>query len=358
MKLISLLPAVLLAASVVSAGAEDAVKGPVLWQEAVSLHMEGGRLVDFASPALSTSAESESRALFLALVSGDKALFAKTFGWMRDNLAGGGTLFPMASLWGKRSDGSWGALETQGGLGAELWTVYALLEASRLWNEPEYGAAAREGLESLKKRFVEVRGIGTLIASDASAEGKVLFRPADFPPFVLKRLAAEDPAFKAAADASVRAVMLISPDGLIPDAARFDASGKTRPEKLPLSTEDAAAAYLWFAMTATTDPVWPLARERFQNALDLVSSRLGAPSAVDIAGLRYSEEVSASLAACFLPYLKDDRRAAYLRTAAGQDPLDKTRLADTLLRLIALGFDAREFRFDRDGRLLLKNGVK
>jgi endoglucanase len=353
MKFSSLLLACLLSASA-ACGAAEPREAPSLWQEAISVHADGGRFVDFASDALSTAAESQSRALFLALVAGDRALFEKTYGWLRDNLAPSGSVVPMARLWGRKQDGSWGITDDRSDVGAELWAVYALLEAGRLWKQPAYEEAAREGMKNLKARFTEVRGVGTLIAAEPAKDGRVLFRPADFPPFILKRLAAADPDFKPAADGAVRAAMLISPDGIMPDAARFDAAGKNRPEKTALSSGGTPAAYLWFAMTATTDPVYPLARERFRNATELVASRFAAPASVDIAALRYSEAVSPALAACFLPYLPDSRSTAYLRTAVEQEPLDKKKLTETLLRLIGLGFDRRLFRFDRDGRLLLK----
>jgi len=131
---------VLVAASLVAGnGCRAEQKKWPLWENYAKVFIDDqGRVID-RSVADRTTSESEAYAMFFALVAGDHARFDKLLAWTRDNLAHGDLREHLPAWnWGKRPDGSWGPLDGNSASDADLWITYDLLEAGRLWNEPEY----------------------------------------------------------------------------------------------------------------------------------------------------------------------------------------------------------------------------
>ena len=96
-----------------------------------------GRVLDASTPQRHSSSEGQSYGMFFALLANDRARFESLWRWSIDNLFGGTLKGRLpAWWWGRAPDGSWRVLDGNSASDADLWFVYALAEAARLWNQP------------------------------------------------------------------------------------------------------------------------------------------------------------------------------------------------------------------------------
>ena len=98
-----------------------------------------GRVVDPADSRKITTSEGQSYALFFALAANDRDAFGKLFQWTQNNLAAGDLRAHLPGwLWGKKDDEQWTLLDSNSASDSDLWIAWALLEAGRLWQQPQY----------------------------------------------------------------------------------------------------------------------------------------------------------------------------------------------------------------------------
>ncbi|MBC7859222.1 MAG: cellulase, partial [Burkholderiaceae bacterium] len=123
---------------------------------------EGGRVIDPAEAAQYTTSEGQSYGLFFALAGNDRASFERILRWTEDNLAGGDLTARLpAWQWGRRADASWGVTDANAASDADLWIAYALAEAGRLWQAPQYSALAQLLAERIvREETAQVAGLG------------------------------------------------------------------------------------------------------------------------------------------------------------------------------------------------------
>lgn len=203
------------------------------WDTFKSVSMESGRVIDPSDSRLITTSEGESYALFFALVAGDKAAFESILAWTENNLAAGDlTKHQPAWLWGRRTadEGTlWTILDTNNAADSDMWIAYALLEAGRLWNRPDYVTKAHAMMALLKKDVRTVKNLGDVLLPGRVGfenKGSVKLNPSYAPLFILKRFAAEDPAWESVWAGSLRMLLRSAPDGFSPDWVTFDREGR------------------------------------------------------------------------------------------------------------------------------------
>lgn len=98
-----------------------------------------GRVVDPSGPRRVTTSEGQAYGLFFALAANDRPAFELALRWTENNLAGGDLRARLPGWqWGLRDDASWDLMDSNAASDADLWLIYALGEAGRLWNEPRY----------------------------------------------------------------------------------------------------------------------------------------------------------------------------------------------------------------------------
>ena len=114
-----------------------------------------GRVVEHSVGDRTTS-EGQSYALFFALADNDRARFEKILYWTENNLAGGdlGKKLP-GWQWGKAPDGEWKLLDPNPASDADCWIAYTLIEAGRLWQNPDYKLTGRRMLGLIAKPLGE-----------------------------------------------------------------------------------------------------------------------------------------------------------------------------------------------------------
>lgn len=113
-----------------------------------------GRVIDYQAKDRSTS-EGQAYAMLRAVLINDASTFAKTLNWAENNLKrqknGKKTDNLWAWKWGKKADGSWGAIDSNFASDGDIDAITALIFAYRRWNRPEYLKLARTKLEDLWK---------------------------------------------------------------------------------------------------------------------------------------------------------------------------------------------------------------
>lgn len=111
-----------------------------------------GRVIDFEASDRSTS-EGQAYAMLRAVLIDDPQTFTLTLKWSENNLRRRQNGKPTDSLWawkwGKKPDGSWGAIDNNFASDGDIDAITALILASRRWHRPEYLELAKIKLQDL-----------------------------------------------------------------------------------------------------------------------------------------------------------------------------------------------------------------
>ncbi len=333
---------------------------------------DSGRLIDPATPNGQTTSEGQAYALFFALVAGDRERFARVLRWSEDNLAGGDLTARLpAWLWGRKADGSWGIIDDNAAADADLWIAYALQEAGRLWQAPQYTALGRLLAERILREETAVfDGIGRLLLPAPRgfqpAPGSARLNPSYAPLQVLRRLAAGSlqPESKAQwlqqVKSTARMVIDSAPRGYSPDWVRYGSAGGFAPDGDTNATGsfNAIRTYLWAGMLARDEPL----RAALQKALlPMVRATLdnGAPpQRIDTRSGAFTGVGDAGFSAAVLPLIASTAgpNATALQAAriTARDPLARRdNYYEQALTLFGLGWHSGRYHFTRDGNLTL-----
>ncbi len=340
-----------------------------------------GRVLDASTPQRHSSSEGQSYGMFFALLANDRARFESLWRWSIDNLFGGTLRGRLpAWWWGRAPDGSWRVLDGNSASDADLWFVYALAEAARLWNQPGYARDARMLLAAIESQEVsEVPEFGTMLLPGAAGfmrDGGLhwQFNPSYLPMPVLRRLAALSPRgpwSRIAANTATLVQRSAGAHGLAPDwiAYAMDTQGAwaftAHPEKGSTGSYDAIRTYLWAGMTPRNDPLAAPMMKSLRG-LEAILARTGAlPESVNTASGEAKGAAPFGFYAAMLPYLE---------TAAAPGPrvqaqrqrveLELSRVLaepavgtqqppyyDIVLSLFGMGWADRRYRFTRTGEL-------
>ena len=96
-------------------------------------------MIDPSDARKISTSEGQSYGLFFALAANDRAGFDKLLTWTQNNLAEGDLKQHLPGwLWGKKDDEQWTLLDSNSASDSDLWIAWALLEAGRLWQQPQY----------------------------------------------------------------------------------------------------------------------------------------------------------------------------------------------------------------------------
>lgn len=336
------------------------------WHAFVQRHVQDdGRVIDFSYPDQRSTSESQSYALFFALVDNNPVLFDRVLAWTRRHLCGGRPDLNLpAWLWGRAGDGQWRVLDGNTASDGELWIAYALLEAGRLWNRPGLVQAGRQVLGLMRgAEVVELPGFGPMLLPGNRGfvqRDRWILNPCYLPLFVLRRFALVEPRgpWARLAERSVAMLRAASPHGFAPDWIAWNGEAFVAdPGKGAVGSYDAIRCYLWAGMTDAGEPL----RRRLLDALpgparllraqggfaEKIQTRSGAPSGTAPAGF----------SAALLPYLAALGQTAMAEAQAGRIPAtgpaaDVLGYYDRVLVLFGRGWKERRFRFAADGRLL------
>lgn len=329
-----------------------------------------GRVIDITFDAKTTS-EGQAYALFFALVANDRAAFDTVLKWTSDNLATGqlGDRLP-GWLWGKRNDGSWGLKDANSASDADLWTAYALLEASRLWKVPAYAVTGRKLLAQISTAEVARAGsAGPVLLPGAIGfvldKGRFRINPSYLPGFMFRYLAMTDVQgpWQKIWDGYMRMTPQVFSAGVAPDLFVVDAYGNVQPdtERTPSGSYDAIRVYLWAGMSGQAElqtvqrlaPYAALIRAA-GTPPEKVNPLTGVATKADYSPIGYSGAV--------LPFLSALHDKPTLEKQLGRVRMDgvRTRLGassnyyDQVLILFGKGWLDAQYQFDAQGRVMPK----
>lgn len=333
-----------------------------------------GRVVDPDSARGQTVSEAQAYALFFALVANDRASFERLLQWTEANLAAGDLTARLpAWQWGRRDDERWGVLDPNSAADADLWMVYALAEAGRLWRVPRYTSlAALLARRVLREETTLLPGLGPTLLP--GAQGFVLgperwkLNPSYLPLHQMRWLARTypDPLWKQLQASALKVVLGASRKGFAPDWVIYeasrgfatDAAADAAGDALVEGSYDAIRVYLWAGLLHEADPV----RQPLLSALAPMArliERLGFPpeSVHTLTGeaLKGGNAGSTGFSAAVVPFLK-----ARGDNAALQDqllrlqakPVRANAYYDQVLSLFALGGHEGVYRFTLEGSLV------
>ena len=329
-----------------------------------------------------TTSRAQAYAMFFSLVADDRPLFDSLWKWTNTNLCSTGQGFRLAARrWGElpntkevsrssvavkhrrlQESGSdlspvEGVLNSENDSHADLWMAYALLEASRLWNEPYYHQRALELLSLLKQQCVRVVGtLGPVILPSSHGfvlkDGTTVLDPGLYPLQILSRFALEDPYWETVRQSCMRVILRASPGGVAPDLVKVSPLGFRYSRSGHLGNRRAVLTYLWAGMLSSDAPERTRLLNHFQTIAQFVQVRKVPPGAVDAQELSIAQTGSDAFGAAFIAWYPDSPTAAVFRTYLQARSLQTLSFDETMLVLFGLGFDRGIFAFDRQGRLV------
>jgi endo-1,4-beta-D-glucanase Y len=339
-----------------------------------------GRVLESSLLANHSTSEGQSYALFFALVANDQARFEQIWRWSASNLSAGdpATNLP-AWLWGQGKDGQWGVQDKNSASDADLWFVYALLEAARLWQRADYQADAERLLANIEaNEVVSLPGLGAMLlpgpVSFVQPDHLWRLNPSYLPLPVLRRLDKQNATGPWREVASNTAIMLkqAAPKGYIADWVGYRGTATDRgifvidPFKGQTGSYDAIRVYLWAGMTAPTDPL----AKSILASLDGMSQSTGStgipPETVKVVSGAVQGGGPFGFSAALIPYFRakgqpwladTQQRKAEQGLAAALATTTKLRPSqyyyDYALSLFGFGWAEQRYRFLADGRLQL-----
>ncbi len=347
------------------------------WQAFVTEFVQAdGRVVDANTSNKQSMSEGQAYAMVFALIANDQVRFAQLWEWTLNNLAEQRLQDTLpAWLWGEDKDGVWRVLDSNSAADADVWMVYALLEAARLWKTPQYRDAALQLLRMIRAREVaELPGLGPILMPAPAGFRKIgsyRLNPSYWPLPVLRRLDAEDPSgpWAAIAKTAVTLMKRISPVGLIPDWMLYqrDKQGGFNlgydSATGAIGSYDAIRVYLWTGMTPTQEPLLP----------ELVKATAGikpwllagqVPERVDVSNAQKNGLAPVGFYAAVMPYLQrfapqvnlkhwhnDVKAQQQLAWNEAKQAHKQPNYYDQVLALFGQGWIEQRYQFLPDGKI-------
>ena len=326
-----------------------------------------------------TTSEGQAYAMFFALADNDRAHFDRVLAWTQANLANGDLAAHLPGwLWGKDPNGEWKMLDANPASDADVWMAYTLVEAGRLWDNPQYTNLGRKMMAQIAGTEVaDLPGFGPMLLPGPAGfqhDQTWIVNPSYLPIFVFERLGSVDPAgpwqqiasnIPALLEQSVR-------HGYVMDWVGYFPGDGFYPVELPKTESkdgevagggyDAIRVYLWAGMTNADDR----ARTAVMNAIPGMAAYLAEhdapPEKVSDLGVPVAQDGPVGFSAAVLPYLRafPDRSKVSTRQmirinlmrddATGLYGKDLTYY-DQNLALFSTGFMDGRFKFGPGGEL-------
>jgi endoglucanase len=363
-----------------AAGAPECANWPA-WQAFCERFLgDGDRVIDPSSDRAQTVSEGQAYALFFALVANERVRFERILRWTEDNLAGGDLSLRLpAWRWGRHDDGSYGVLDANSASDADLWLVYVLGEAGRLWHERRYLALSSVVAERiLREESAILPGLGRSLlpgprgfATDAQ---RWRLNPC-YAPLFLSRWMVSRSGDRRWADMLVSNLRLLresAPRGFAPDWAWYSAGTGAAPtgasqintpgfDGVPVAavdrvgSYDAVRVYLWLGITAAADPARAGLLRHFVPMADQIERTGVAPRSIDVFDGSVQGEGPSGFSAALLPFLDALQRDSAVRAQERhlqEHPVPADAYYEQALRLLALGWRERRYLLAADGSLV------
>jgi endoglucanase len=334
------------------------------WQRFKELYLsEDGRIVDTSVQQGITVSEGQAYSLTFALIGDDRTAFERILRWTRDNMAGGNLELALpAWKWGRAGDGKWTVLDRNSAADADLWMVYALSEAARLWHDAAAAHLAEVMGELIARDEVAwIPQLGsTLLPGPKGFVSQGTWRlNASYSPLQILRLItaqSRNPLWHDVLKSSARVIVGSAPHGYAADWIGFRPTDGfvTDTDTNGVGGYNAIRVYLWAGMLADGDAqAAPLLR-LFEPVATAAAAR-PPNELIDTRTLEGRGNAPPGFLAALLPLLThfkhSDAVQSYARTVKAQALTDNQHYYSDVLSLFGLGWLESRYRFDRQGRL-------
>ncbi|UVJ46434.1 cellulose synthase complex periplasmic endoglucanase BcsZ [Pseudomonas sp. LS1212] len=352
-----------------------------LWQTYAERFVQAdGRMLESAMDPQHSTSEGQSYGMLFALIGNDQATFDKLWRWSSSNLAGGDIANRLpAWLWGRGKDDLWGVQDANSASDADLWFAYALLEAARIWQRPEYRADAKRLLANIEARqVVSLPGLGKMVlpGPEGFVQPDHLWRlnASYLPVPLLRRLAKESPSgpWKEIVENTAKMLRASSPKGFVADWIGYRGTSANSglfvvdPIKGEVGSYDAIRVYLWAGMTAKSDPLAAPILAHLDGMAASIASTGIPPEKVQVTSGKTEGSGPFGFSSALIPYFQakgqpwlaeqQQRRVEQaLSKALEQVNGERTQplYYDYMLSLFALGWAEKRYQFLNDGTLKL-----
>jgi endo-1,4-beta-D-glucanase Y len=363
-----------------AAGACDSSTWP-LWQNYAKRYVQDdGRMLESSMQPNHSTSEGQSYGMLFALVANDRQRFDKLWSWTAANMMGSDLKARLPGwLWGQGKDGVWQLQDANSASDADLWIVYSLLEAARVWQTPAYRNDALAVLKTIESRLVvDLPGLGKMVlpGPEGFVQPDHLWRlnPSYLPVPLLRRLAKEAPRgpWAQIADNTAKLIDSSSPKGFVADWVGYRGTSPKSglfvvdPIKGELGSYDAIRVYLWAGMTPGSDPLAAPMLARLDGMAISTASVGTPPEKVQVISGASEGQAPFGYSAALLPYFQakgqtwlaeqQQRKVqAGVEKALARDPKDRSEPAyyNLMLSLFALGWAEQRYQFRNDGTLEL-----
>ena len=328
-------------------------------------------------PNQSTS-EGQSYGMFFALVGNDRLRFDRLWNWTKANMLGSDLSRLPGWLWGQGKDGQWKLQDVNSASDADLWIVYALLEASRVWQRPDYRDDALHLLKTIEsKLIVDLPGLGKMVlpGPEGFVQPNALWRlnPSYLPLPLLRRLSKEESngPWKEIADNTAKMIRRSSPKGYAADWVGYKGTSPQAGQFVndPINGEvgsyDAIRVYLWAGITPKNDPHFASLMSVLGGMAQATVANGVPPEKVQVVVGSVDGKSPFGFSAALVPYLiaRGQPRVAEQQRRRAQEGIDAafaqgTQRAEPLyynvmLSLFAFGWADQRYQFRDDGTLKL-----
>jgi endoglucanase len=333
------------------------------WQRFKELYVSrGGRVIDASVPQQITTSEGQSYGLFFALVANDRDGFTNVLRWTQDNLARGDLQrWLPAWQWGRADDGSWRVLDPNPASDADVWIAYSLIQAGRLWCDPQLSTLGGElAARILREEVVLIPGLGaTLLPGPKGFVEQQTWRlnASYLPVQLLRSLARSDAQWRDVLRSSERVILASSPRGFAADWIQYRTQDGFITDRITrgIGSYNAIRVYLWAGMLPTSDPLHAKLARQLAPMMNSSAQRSAPVESIDSNTLVKSGTGSPGFSAALLPMLANAKQAAALeahRSRVANESLqnDQAYYSD-VLSLFGLGWLERRYEFAANGNL-------
>lgn len=342
-----------------------------LWNTFVRNNYSDGRIIDHWENREITTSEGQSYAMFFALVMNDRQMFDKLLEFTETRLARGSfENNPVSWVYGPDTpavrkvagekitqDGNFIA-STNNATDADLWIIYDLLEASRLFNEPSYKNKALQLISFLKKNCLYHSNVmGTLMLPGIYGfvhDDYITLNPSYYPSFIFERISKEDPDFKIIFNHTISMVLKSAGQGWFADWVDFDLNGHQIIRTDTVGSWDALRVYLWYGITNRADPYRKIVYRYAKRAIDYADRHGLFPDEYNFYSQKISEKGNIAFDAAMIPWAENRKSLQLMRTAVANHTFRPDEYYSAVIALFAIGYDNRYYRIDRNGSLLIK----
>ncbi|KAF1047130.1 MAG: Endoglucanase [Herbaspirillum frisingense] len=363
-----------------AAGPACAPRNWPLWESWASRYVQDdGRVLESSMQQNHSTSEGQAYNMLFALVANDPQRFDHLWRWTTANMLGSDLATRLPGwLWGQGKDGQWQLQDANSASDADLWMAYALLEAARAWQRPDYRKDALRLLATIQARMVaDLPGLGKMVlpGPEGFVQRNILWtlNPSYLPLPVLRRLAKEQPAgpWKQVADNTVKMIRDASPKGYVADwiGYRMTASQAGRfvvdPAKGDVGSYDAIRVYLWAGMTPPRDAGFAPLHAALAGMGQATAASGVPPEKVLATSGAIEGKAPFGFSAALVPYFtaKGDARMAEQMRRGAQAGIDAAFAAagqradmlyyNIMLSLFGLGWAEQRYQFRDDGTLKL-----